>query len=59
MPQPKTVKFTGETLIAGLAKAHGQRRLEEKLLVLSKPKLLIDDELSTVFADPVAATARH
>ncbi|WP_377827490.1 hypothetical protein ACFKHW_21570 [Bradyrhizobium lupini] len=32
-------------LVAGLAKAHGERRLDEKLLAQSKPKLLIVDEL--------------
>jgi hypothetical protein len=41
-----TVQFTtATTLVAGLAKAHGERRLGEKLLALSKPKLLIVDEL--------------
>ena len=36
-----TVQFTtATTLVAGLAKAHGERRLDEKLLALSKPKLL-------------------
>jgi DNA replication protein DnaC len=41
-----TVQFTtATTLVAGLAKAHGERRLDEKLLALSKPKLLIVDEL--------------
>jgi DNA replication protein DnaC len=40
-----TVQFTtATTLVAGLAKAHGDRRLDEKLLALSKPKLLIIDE---------------
>jgi hypothetical protein len=34
------VQFTtATTLVAGLAKAHGERRLDEKLLALSKPKL--------------------
>src|SRR3954454_15493853 len=42
-----TVQFTTATaLVAGLAKAHGERRLDEKLLALSKPKLLIVDELA-------------
>ncbi len=41
-----TVQFTtATTLVAGLAKAHGERRLDEKLLALAKPKLLIVDEL--------------
>nr|WP_301005985.1 ATP-binding protein [Mesorhizobium sp.] len=34
-----TAQFTtATTLVAGLAKAHGERRLDEKLLALSKPK---------------------
>ncbi|MET4046136.1 hypothetical protein ABIC03_007875 [Bradyrhizobium sp. RT6a] len=44
-----TVQFkTATTLVAGLANAHGERRLDEKLLALSKPKLLILDELGCV-----------
>jgi len=40
-----TVQFTTATTpVAGLAKAHGERRLDEKLLALSKPKLLIVEE---------------
>jgi hypothetical protein len=40
-----TVQFTtATTLVAGLAKAHGERRLDEKLLAHAKPKLLIADE---------------
>ncbi|GAA0002244.1 hypothetical protein BRDID11002_22450 [Bradyrhizobium diazoefficiens] len=40
-----TVQFTtATTLVAGLAKAHGERRLDAKLLALAKPKLLIVDE---------------
>ena len=35
----------GDDAVAGLAKAHGERRLDDKLLALSKPKLLIVDEL--------------
>ncbi|WP_161495483.1 hypothetical protein [Bradyrhizobium sacchari] len=35
-----TVQFTAATaLVAGFVKAHGKRRLDEKLLVLTKPKL--------------------
>lgn len=35
-----TVQFTtATTLVAGLAKTHGERRLDEKLLALAKPKL--------------------
>ena len=39
-----TVLFTSAAaLMAGLTKAHADGRLEEKLLQLSKPKLLIID----------------
>ena len=51
-----TVQFTTATaLVAGLAKAHGERRLDEKLLALSKPKLLIVDELGYLPLEPDAA----
>ena len=41
-----TVLFTSAAaLMAGLTKAHADGRLEEKLVQLSKPKLLIIDEL--------------
>jgi DNA replication protein DnaC len=51
-----TVQFTtATTLVAGLAKAHGERRLDEKLLALSKPKLLIVDELGYLPFEPSAA----
>jgi IstB-like ATP binding protein len=51
-----TVPFTtATTLGAGLAKAHGERRLDEKLLALSKPKLLIVDELGYLPLEPDAA----
>ena len=44
-----TVLFTSAAaLMAGLTKAHADGRLEEKLLQLSKPKLLIIDELGFV-----------
>jgi hypothetical protein len=43
------------TLVAGLAKAHGQRRPDEKLLALAKPKLLIDDELGYLPLEPNTA----
>ena len=46
---------TATTLVAGLAKAHGERRLDEKLLALSKPKLLIVDELGYLPLEPDAA----
>ena len=51
-----TVQFTtATTLVAGLAKAHGERRLDDKLLALSKPKLLIVDELGYLPLEPDAA----
>jgi DNA replication protein DnaC len=51
-----TVQFTtATTLVAGLAKAHGERRLDEKLLALAKPKLLIVDELGYLPLEPDAA----
>ncbi len=51
-----TVQFTAATtLVANLAKAHGDRRLDEKLLALSKPKLLIVDELGYLPLEPDAA----
>ena len=46
---------TATTLVAGLAKAHSERRLDEKLLALSKPKLLIVDELGYLPLEPDAA----
>lgn len=52
-----TAQFTtATTLIAGLAKAHGERRLDEKLLALSKPKLLIVDELGYLPLEPTRRT---
>src|SRR5262249_27932447 len=46
---------TATTLAAGLAKAYGERRLDQKLLALSKPKLLIVDELGYLPLEPDAA----
>ncbi len=43
------------TLVAQLAKAHGEGRLEDRLLQLSKPKLLIIDELGYLPFEPNAA----
>jgi DNA replication protein DnaC len=42
-------------LVAALAKAHGDGRLEEKLTFFAKPKLLIVDELGYLPFDPNAA----
>jgi len=51
-----SVQFTtAMALVAGLAKAYSERRLEEKLLALSKPKLLIVDELGYLPLEPDAA----
>jgi DNA replication protein DnaC len=42
-------------LVAGLAKAHADGRLEDRLTFLAKPKLLIVDELGYLPFDPNAA----
>jgi DNA replication protein DnaC len=46
---------TAATLVASLAKAHAERRLDGKLLALSKPRLLIVDELGYLPLEPGAA----
>jgi DNA replication protein DnaC len=51
-----SVQFTtAMALVAGLTKAHGEKRLDEKLLGLSKAKLLIVDELGYLPLEPDAA----
>jgi len=51
-----SVQFTtAMALVAGLAKAQGEKRLDEKLLGLSKAKLLIVDELGYLPLEPDAA----
>jgi len=51
-----TVLFVAApALVAQLAKAHGEGRLEERLLHFSKPKLLIVDELGYLPFEPNAA----
>jgi DNA replication protein DnaC len=51
-----SVQFTtAMALVAGLAKAHAEKRLDEKLLALSKAKLLIVDELGYLPLEPDAA----
>ena len=51
-----TVLFTpATTLVAQLAKAHGDGRLEERLTHYAKPKLLIIDELGYLPFEPDAA----
>jgi DNA replication protein DnaC len=51
-----TVLFVpAPALVAQLAKAHGEGRLDERLMHLSKPKLLIVDELGYLPFEPDAA----
>jgi DNA replication protein DnaC len=51
-----SVQFTtAMTLVAGLAKGHSERRLEDRLATLAKPKLLIIDELGYLPLEPDAA----
>ncbi len=51
-----SVLFTSAmTLIAGLAKAHAEGKLEERLTHYAKPKLLIVDELGYLPLEPDAA----
>ena len=51
-----TVLFSSAAaLMAGLSKAHADGRLEERLVQLSKPKLLIIDELGYLPLEPAAA----
>jgi DNA replication protein DnaC len=51
-----TVQFvTAATLVASMAKAHSERRLEDRLASLAKPKLLIVDELGYLPLEPDAA----
>jgi DNA replication protein DnaC len=46
---------TAMALVAGLAKAQAEKRLDEKLTALAKPKLLIIDELGYLPLEPDAA----
>jgi hypothetical protein len=46
---------TAPALVAALAKAHGEGRLEERLGFYAKPKLLIVDELGYLPFEPNAA----
>ena len=51
-----SVLFTGAmTLVASLAKAHAEGKLEERLTHFSKPRLLIVDELGYLPLEPDAA----
>jgi DNA replication protein DnaC len=50
------VQFTTPmALVAGLTKAHAEKRLDEKLLNLAKARLLIVDELGYLPLEPDAA----
>ena len=50
------VQFTtAMALVASLAKAQSEKRLDEKLMALAKPKLLIIDELGYLPLEPDAA----
>ena len=50
------MQFTTATaLVASLARAHVDKRLDDRLLALSKPKLLIVDELGYLPLEPDAA----
>lgn len=51
-----TLFVTAPALLAALARAHGEGRLEEKLAHFAKPKLLIVDELGYL---PFEANASH
>ncbi|MGJ4921595.1 ATP-binding protein [Bradyrhizobium oligotrophicum] len=54
-----TVQFTtATTLVEGPAKAHSERRLDEKLLALSKPKLLTVDELGCLLTRRTTAARK-
>jgi DNA replication protein DnaC len=46
---------TATTLVASLAKAHAERRLDERLSSLAKPRLLVVDELGYLPLEPDAA----
>lgn len=51
-----SVQFvTAATLVATLAKAHGDGRLDEQLTIYARPKLLIIDELGYLPFEPDAA----
>lgn len=51
-----SVQFTtAMALVAGLVKAQSEKRLDEKLMALAKPKLLIIDELGYLPLEPDAA----
>src|SRR5258708_31815699 len=49
------IRCPAPTLVAQLAKAHSEGRLEERLTLLGKPKLLIVDELGYLPFEPNAA----
>ena len=54
--QTYSVEFvTAASVVAVLAKAHGDGRLEERLTIYARPKLLIIDELGYLRFEPDAA----
>src|SRR5262249_19615667 len=54
-PSRSVLFVTAPALVAGLAKAHSEGRLEERLTFFAKPKLLIVDELGYLPFEPNAA----
>ena len=55
MPATRCCSCTATALVAALAKAHAEGRLEEQLGHFAKPKLLIVDELGYLPFEPDAA----
>jgi DNA replication protein DnaC len=51
----KATHVTAPALVAALAKAHAEGRLDERLGFYAKPKLLIVDELGYLPSRPIAA----
>jgi hypothetical protein len=49
------ILIADDPLFAGLAKAPAEKRLDEKLMALAKPKLLISNELGYLPLEPNAA----
>ena len=49
------ILIADDTMVAGLAKAPAEKRFDEKLMALAKPKLLISNELGYLPLEPNAA----
>ncbi len=49
------ILIADDPLVAGLAKAPAEKRFDEKLMALAKPKLLISNELGYLPLEPNAA----